>query len=38
VDVQFAYLGLWAVLWLRDVAGMDGPPIRVGVLFSTPSR
>lgn len=29
---NFAYLGLWAGPWLRDVAGMDGPA-RAGVLF-----
>jgi predicted MFS family arabinose efflux permease len=29
---NFAYLGLWAGPWLRDVAGMDGPT-RAGVLF-----
>ncbi|MBL6614269.1 MAG: MFS transporter [Reyranella sp.] len=30
--INFAYLGLWAGPWLRDVAGMDGPA-RAGVLF-----
>jgi MFS family permease len=29
---NFAYLGLWAGPWLRDVAGMDGPA-RAGVLL-----
>jgi len=29
---NFAYLGLWAGPWLRDVAGMDGEA-RAGVLF-----
>ncbi|MBN9488375.1 MAG: MFS transporter [Alphaproteobacteria bacterium] len=29
---NFAYLGLWAGPWLRDVAGMDGPA-RASVLF-----
>jgi MFS family permease len=29
---NFAYLGLWAGPWLRDVAGMDGPT-RAGVLL-----
>jgi MFS family permease len=29
---NFAYLGLWAGPWLRDVAGMDGSA-RAGVLF-----
>lgn len=29
---NFAYLGLWAGPWLRDVAGMDGET-RAGVLF-----
>eukprot|EP01034_Spumella_vulgaris_P042238 gene42238-52374_t len=29
---NFAYLGLWAGPWLRDVAGMDGAT-RAGVLF-----
>ncbi len=29
---NFAYLGLWAGPWLRDVAGLDGPA-RAGVLF-----
>ena len=29
---NFAYLGLWAGPWLRDVAGMDGAG-RAGVLF-----
>lgn len=29
---NFAYLGLWAGPWLRDVAGMDGPA-RAGLLF-----
>jgi predicted MFS family arabinose efflux permease len=29
---NFAYMGLWAGPWLRDVAGMDGPT-RAGVLF-----
>jgi predicted MFS family arabinose efflux permease len=29
---NFAYLGLWAGPWLRDVAGMDGPT-RAGLLF-----
>jgi hypothetical protein len=29
---NFAYLGLWAGPWLRDVAGMGGPA-RAGVLF-----
>jgi predicted MFS family arabinose efflux permease len=29
---NFAYMGLWAGPWLRDVAGMDGPA-RAGVLF-----
>jgi predicted MFS family arabinose efflux permease len=29
---NFAYLGLWAGPWLRDVAGMDGAA-RAGVLF-----
>jgi MFS family permease len=29
---NFAYLGLWAGPWLRDVAGMNGPA-RAGVLF-----
>jgi MFS family permease len=29
---NFAYLGLWAGPWLRDVAGMDGPA-RADVLF-----
>jgi len=29
---NFAYLGLWAGPWLRDVAGMDGPA-RAGVMF-----
>lgn len=30
--INFAYLGLWAGPWLRDVAGMDGTA-RAGVLF-----
>jgi predicted MFS family arabinose efflux permease len=29
---NFAYMGLWAGPWLRDVAGMDGPA-RAGVLM-----
>jgi predicted MFS family arabinose efflux permease len=29
---NFAYMGLWAGPWLRDVAGMDGPT-RAGVLL-----
>jgi predicted MFS family arabinose efflux permease len=29
---NFAYLGLWAGPWLRDVAGLDGPA-RAGVLL-----
>jgi hypothetical protein len=29
---NFAYMGLWAGPWLRDVAGMDGPA-RAGVLL-----
>ena len=30
--LNFAYLGLWAGPWLRDVAGMDGPA-RANLLF-----
>ncbi len=30
--LNFAYLGLWAGPWLRDVAGFDGPT-RAGILF-----